>query len=196
MKRLLAIVCVGLICFVSISSYAQVEQQNIKEHPSQEVPKGDLKKAEHPQPGENILQLKMDYVKKNFTLNDEKSIKFWPLYERYLQAERDIHETSKQQLEKIGIERKHGRIDFSQIEDEKIYLYYEHRFKQHESLANNERNFYQEMKKMLSAQEIVEFYRIEREFKRQLFKGAQEKRALERTKMEKLDAKNVEELQK
>jgi len=117
---------------------------------------------------ENVLNLKMEYFKNNFKISDEKAEKFWLLFGEYLKAERKIHEETKKQLEEKGIKKEKGKIDFTKLSDEQIYFYCENQFKQRERLVDSEQKFYQQMKGVLSAQEIAEFYRLEKEFKREL----------------------------
>ena len=117
---------------------------------------------------ENVLNLKMEYFKNNFKVSDEKAEKFWALFGEYVKTERKIHEGTKKQLEEKEIKKEKGKIDFTKLSDEQIYFYCENQFKQREELADNEQKFYQQMKGVLSAQEIAEFYRLEKEFKKEL----------------------------
>lgn len=147
MKRVTFMIILSLISFVSMSLMAQDQGK----------------------PKESVLNLKMEYFKKNFKISDEKAEKFWLLFGEYVKTERKIHEGIKKQLEEKEIKRgEKGKIDFTKLSDEQIYFFCENQFKQREKLAENEQKFYQQMKGFLSAQEIVAFYRLEREFKKEI----------------------------
>ena len=126
-------------------------------------------------PKEDILRLKMDYFKNHLTLNEEHAIKFWLLFDDYLKAERKIHEETKKLLEEKEIRKEKGKVDFSKLTDEQIYFYYENHFKKKERLAENEQKFYRQIKEFLFAQEIAEYYRVEKEFKKEISQEVQKK---------------------
>ena len=182
-----------MVCFVSISVMAQNQPQP---QPSNRT---ELQNANNPRIShisrirEDVLKSKMDYFKSNFKISDEKAEKFWLFFGEYLKAERKIHEETKKILEEKEIKKERGQIDFTKLNDEQIYFYYENQFKQKERLTENEQKFYRQIKEILSSQEIVEFYKLEKEFKNEVSNEFRQKIMMERERIQKIE---VQELQK
>ena len=172
MKKVTLITVLSLICSVSISLMAQ--NQNVKKMDVQPVKTMEGPHKIRFQP--DVLNLKMNYFKSNFKVSDEKAEKFWAIFGEHLKGERKIHERIKKSLEEKGIKKEKGKIDFTKLSDEQIYFYYENQFKQKERLAENEQKFYQQIKELLSAQEISEYYRLEKRFRTEISQEARMKK--------------------
>jgi hypothetical protein len=176
-KRIFAFI-MSLICFLSVM--AQQENFNREKLPTA----NQSRIQQNFGIKEDILKLKMDYFKKNLIVNEKYAEKFWMLFDTYLKAERQIHEETKKLLEEKGIKKEKGIIDFTTLNDEQIYFYFENHFKQKERLTENEQTFYRQIKEILFAQEVAEFYRLEREFKKEVSQESRKKEDMEKGKME------------
>ena len=178
MKKVTLMLVMSLLCSISV----------IAQNPAM-TKGGDLQaNTKIPRDKENVLKLKMEYFRNNFKVNEEKAEKFWTIFDEFLKTERKIHEETKKVLEEKGIKKEKGEIDFANLKDEQIYFYYDNQFKQKEKLAENEQKFYQQMKELLSAQEVVEFYRLEKEFKKEVSQEVRKKEVImEKGKLERME---------
>lgn len=147
-----------IICFsITVNLYAQTHQG-------------------HPQHkrmgGEKMMELKQSYFKENFKLSEKESEKFWAAYKDYQEKERAIHQKCKENMEKNGIVREQGKIDFEKLNDEQLLFYYDSKLETERMLLQNREKFHKTLKEILPPKKIAEYYQLEKNFKRELSKAS------------------------
>jgi hypothetical protein len=124
---------------------------------------------------QSIMSIKKNFIERNLVLSDNERQAFWDLYNPYLKEESEIFEASRALLHKNKIERSKGRIDYKKLSDSQLYILMEDRIATKEKLIRLERRLYDQLKKILSAKTLYQFYQIEGRFKadiREEAKGA------------------------
>ena len=114
---------------------------------------------------QSIMTIKRNFVERNLVLSDNERQTFWALYNPYLKEEAEIFEASKVLLQKNKIERSKGRIDYTKLSDKQLYILMEDRIATKEKLIELEKKLYGQLKKILSAKTLYQFYQIEGRFK-------------------------------
>lgn len=163
MRRLSLILALSLLWVVPfcVNSYAQTSTKGVQTCPAVKFPseKSDF---------QSILQLKYNYIKDNLTLTDAHGEKFWVLYDKYIKDENAIHGVFKKALDGKKITRealKEGKGTEEQIS---FYLNQKMIFK--DKMYQLDKKFYNDAKVLLSATELLDFYRLEQNFKNQCTK--------------------------
>ena len=124
--------------------------------------------AQEPQEQEDcqsIMAIKKNFIERNLILSDSEQQAFWDLYNPYLKEEAEIFEASRALLQKNNIERRKGRIDYTKLSDKQLYVLMEDRIHTKEKLTQLEKKLYEQLKKVLPAKTLYQFYQIEGRFK-------------------------------
>jgi len=114
---------------------------------------------------QSIMTIKKNFVERNLPLSDSERHAFWDVYNPYLKEESEIFESSKLLLQKNSIERSKGRVDYTKLTDKQLYVLMEDRINTKEKLVQLEKKLYDQLKKILSAKTLYQFYQIEGRFK-------------------------------
>jgi hypothetical protein len=114
---------------------------------------------------QSIMSIKKNFIERNLTLGDHERQAFWDSFNPYLKEESEIFESSRALLQNNGIERSKGRIDFKKLNDKQLYILMEDRIATKEKLIRLEKKLYEQLKKILSAKTLYQFYQIEGRFK-------------------------------
>jgi len=114
---------------------------------------------------QSIMTIKRNFIERNLVLSDNERQAFWDLYNPYLKEESEIFEVSRALLQKNNIDRRKGRIDHTKLSDKQLYIVMEDRIQTKEKLLRLERKLYEQLKKVLSAKTLYQFYQIEGRFK-------------------------------
>jgi len=114
---------------------------------------------------QSIMMIKKNFIERNLVLADHERQPFWDLYNPYLKEESEIFEASKVLLQKNHIERGKGRIDYTKLSDKQLYVLMEDKINTKEKLVQLEKKLYNQLKKILSAKTLYQFYQIEGRFK-------------------------------
>lgn len=122
--------------------------------------------------GEKMMKLKQDYLKENFKISDKESGKFWAAYELYQREELVIHQKCKSEMERNGIVREKGRVDFEKLSDEQLLFFFDNQLETEKKLTLNKEKFHHKMKEILSPKKMAEYYQLEKNFKQELFKAS------------------------
>lgn len=145
-----------LLVVLSSSSIAQVVQSNNQSNQAE-------KEAKHKAKREGIKALKINYLKEKFVLTPEEAARFWPIYnaheEKKMLLRKEKHEFRKEIKENKG----GGELTDAQIEvivDKHIDFQME--------LAKEDKFFHEQLKKALPIKKVLEFYKVERGFKKEL----------------------------
>jgi len=114
---------------------------------------------------QSIMTIKKNFIERNLVLSDNERQAFWDLYNPYLKEESEVFQASKALLQKNSIQRSKGRIDYTKLSDKQLYIVMEDRIATKEMLVDLEKNLYEQLKKVLSAKTLYQFYQIEGRFK-------------------------------
>jgi hypothetical protein len=114
---------------------------------------------------QSIMTIKKNFIERNLTLSDNERHPFWNVYNPYLKEESEIFEASKALLLKNNIERNKGRVDYLRLTDKQLYVLMEDKIDTKEKVIILERKLYEQLKKILSAKTLYNFYQIEGRFK-------------------------------
>jgi len=114
---------------------------------------------------QSIMAIKKNFIERNLVLSDNERDTFWDIYNPYLKEESEIFQASKALLLKNNIERSKGSVDYTKLTDKQLYLFLEDRINTKEKLVLLEKNLYEQLKNVLSAKTLYQFYQIESRFK-------------------------------
>ncbi|MDL2326568.1 hypothetical protein LJC67_05790 [Bacteroidales bacterium OttesenSCG-928-A14] len=133
-----------------------------------------------PIPQENacpaIVALKKEYFKKNLTLTDKEAEKFWPIFDEYIEKEHLIHKNFRGVLVKEGIKREKSDFKAEEFPSGKIIIYYEQKLKMKQELLKEEAIFFEQIKEILTAENVSAYYSLEKEFKKELTEMREKRR--------------------
>jgi len=114
---------------------------------------------------QSIMSIKKNFIERNLTLSDHERQAFWSVYNPYLKEESEIFEASKALLQKSNIERSKGRLDYTKLNEKQLYILMEDRIATKEKLIRLEKKLYEQLKNVLPAKTLYQFYQIEGRFK-------------------------------
>ena len=114
---------------------------------------------------QSIMAIKKNFIERNLVLSDNERDTFWDIYNQYLKEESEIFQASKVLLQKNNIERSKGRVDYTKLTDNQLYIFLEDRINTKEKLVLLEKNLYKQLKNVLSAKTLYQFSQIEGRFK-------------------------------
>jgi len=114
---------------------------------------------------QSIMAIKKNFIERNLVLSDNEREAFWNLYNPYLKEEAEIFEASRALLQKNNVERRKGRFDYTKLTDRQLYVLMEDRIHTKEKLIQLERKLYEQLKKILPAKTLYQFYQIEGRFR-------------------------------
>jgi len=123
---------------------------------------------------QSIMAIKKKFIERNLILSDGERKAFWDLYNPYLKEEAEIFEASRALLQKNNIDRRKGRVDYTKLTDKQLYVLMEDRIQTKEKLIKLDRKLYEQLKKVLSAQTLYQFYQIEGRFRADIKQEAKE----------------------
>jgi len=114
---------------------------------------------------QSIMAIKKNFIERNLVLSDGERDTFWNIYNPYLKEESEIFQASKLLLQKNNIERSKGRVDYTKLSEKQLYIFMEDRINTKEKLVLLEKDLYEQLKKVLPAKTLYQFYQIESRFK-------------------------------
>jgi hypothetical protein len=117
---------------------------------------------------QSIMSIKKSFIERNLVLSDDIRQVFWDIYNPYLKEESEIFEASKLLMQKSLIERSKGKIEYKKLSDKQLYILLEDRLATKEKLIQLEKQLYNQLKRLLPAQTLYQFYQIEGRFKAEI----------------------------
>jgi len=117
---------------------------------------------------QSIMAIKKNFIERNLVLSDNERQAFWNLYNPYLKEESEVFQASKALLQINNIERSKGRIDITKLTEKQLYVFMEDRINTKEKLLVLEKKLYEQLKKVLPAKTLYQFYQIESRFKAEI----------------------------
>jgi len=120
---------------------------------------------------ERIKALKVAFITQEMTMNAELAQKFWPIYNKYECQRSDLHEREHSDIENITslTEKEAEKLlnDFQEIENQEYLI---------------KKQLFSDLKKIISAKEIIKLHKLESDFNKKLLKEYRERKEAERNK--------------
>jgi len=120
---------------------------------------------------ERIKAMKVAYITQELNMDAKLAEKFWPVYNQYECAKRDLHK--KEHFESDNIE------NITEAEAEKILTEFLN-IEKEEYGAKKE--LYANLKEIMSAREIIKLHKLESDFNKKLIREYHARKAAERNK--------------
>ena len=114
---------------------------------------------------QSIMTIKKNFIERNLVLTNQERQAFWNIYNPYLKEQSEIFEASKALLLVNNIERSKGRVDYLKLTDKQLYILMEDKINTKEKLLLLDKKLYEQLKKILHAKTLYQFYQIEARFK-------------------------------
>lgn len=167
MKKLLFL---GLSLWILSPTFAQMKQPTERLSLQKEMQQADkeLQKIDKESIEQSIILIKKEYFKKNLILTDKEAENFWILFDKYLEKENQIHKDFRIALEKEGIKREKGEINKEGMDPELVIFYYDQKMIMKQALLKLEISFYEQIKEILTPENIATYFKLEKDFKKEL----------------------------
>src|SRR5680860_67350 len=120
---------------------------------------------------ERIKGIKVAYITQELNMDAKLAEKFWPIYNQYECAKSDLHK--KEHFESENIE------NITEAEAEKMLTEFLNIEKEEYTVK---KELYTNLKKIMSAREIIKLHKLESDFNRKLIKEYHARKAAERNK--------------
>ncbi|HEY9185139.1 MAG TPA: hypothetical protein VIM94_07425 [Salegentibacter sp.] len=121
---------------------------------------------------EKIKALKTAYITQELSLSTKVAEKFWPIYNEYEDKKKDLHKREHMNMdlsnpECISEDQANGMLkEYLDIEKEEYVI---------------KKELFQELKKIISAQDIIKLHKLEDEFHKKLIKEYRAKKDRDKT---------------
>jgi hypothetical protein len=116
--------------------------------------------------GERIKALWVAFVTQELELTSDESAKFWPIYNEFIEKERELQKSKRRLAKKSPSDMSETEVD----------AYFNQLMTVEEQIVALKRSYYPKLKTAIPAGKIIKLPAIEREFKKKLIKLIQEKR--------------------
>src|SRR5690606_17904739 len=117
---------------------------------------------------EKIKAMKVAFITQGLNMDSQKAQKFWPVYNQYETERRELHRRENVDWENIGqiSESKAEEMlkEYLTIEREEYYI---------------KKQLFSDLKKILSAKEIITLHRLESDFNKKMIKEYRSRKAAE-----------------
>ena len=116
-----------------------------------------------------MVQARLEYMKKNLTLNGQENQNFWKVYEEFLNAEMKTMDTYRKNLDKQGIKLGAPGTNKEIIEkltDKQLTYLQEQKFEMRKNILNLEATYYKKYKAILKPHTIQKLYDLEYKYKK------------------------------
>ncbi len=144
------------LLFILFISFYGIQAQNSRD------------KEEH---REQIKAMKVAFITQEMNMDPELAQKFWPIYNRYECQKMDLRRREHDEIKNIET--------LSEQEAEKL-------IKEYQNIENEEyqikKTLFSDLKKIISAKEIIKLQKLEADFNRKLWKEYRDRKDAERKK--------------
>lgn len=113
-----------------------------------------------------VMKLKKEFLEKNFTLKEEQKKPFWDAFDAYAKAEYAAFQKSRAAMHEAGIDRHVSADSIQYLSDKQIIVLYTTRLETRRALLEAETNFLNAISQCLTAQQVNEYFQLDRKFKR------------------------------
>ena len=161
MKKIM-ILCL-LVCFAG-ATMAQVQIESAKKQDTQISKEGHSKCGS--QDCQTVMKLKKEYLKTHFNLDEKQKEPFWAAFDAYAKAEFEAFNKSREIMREVGIDHHVTADSIQYLSDKQIVVLYTTRLETRRQLLEAETEFLNAISQCLSAQQLNEYYQLDRKFKR------------------------------
>jgi len=148
-----------LVGFAAVSM-AQVQSDASKKEPAQTHSKCGSQDCQA------VMKLKKEYLEANFKLEEKQKEPFWAAFDAYATAEFEAFKKSRESMRAAGIDHHVTPDSVKYLSDEQIVSLYKIRLETRRQLLEAESNFLNAISECLSAQQVNEYFQLDRKFKR------------------------------
>lgn len=153
-----------LACAMSLNfAFAQ---DHCKPMPDKNAPHPE-KPQHHREPGSinpMMLKMKKDFIQENFVIESSKKEAFWNAYNNYERSILDAHKAQREFRKANQIPARMNADSLTNLSDETILKYYENNFSTKNLIFKAEEKFFNDMKSILTPQQIAQYYILEKNF--------------------------------
>lgn len=115
---------------------------------------------------QTVMKLKKEFLEKNFTLSEEQKAPFWAAFDAYAKAEYEAFQKSREKMNAAGIDHYVTSDSVQYLSDNQILVLYTTRLETRSHMLEAESAFLNAISQCLSAQQVNEYFQLERKFKR------------------------------
>lgn len=108
-----------------------------------------------------MVELKREYIKKNFVIEEAQKKPFWEAYEKYTAAEMSAYKEMQAQRKALAIP---SRGDSTALTDDQILQKHALHLQTKRKILVASETFFEDLKKVLTPQQIDNYYRLEKRF--------------------------------
>lgn len=117
---------------------------------------------------QKIAAMKKQYFQDSLKLEGNVAKAFWKVYDENCRQEKAIHEKFKAFKEKNNIKTNKGHVDMQKLDEKTAVAFMEEKLKMRVDLTNLEMNYFQKLKEVLPEDKLLEYYRLDKNFKKQM----------------------------
>lgn len=184
MKRVLILSLLAMTFSLPIFAQTPVKVDKAQMSREMSVEKAQVEKTPRMMQGEipkekekeMIMKMKREYIKKNLILTDQEAEKFWTIYDDYMKKVTEINKNFKASLEKEGIKREKGDVKETEMKPELFISYYDRKMKMKHEMLVLENSFYEQIKEVLTPENVMAYYKLEKDFKKEMAEMREKKR--------------------
>lgn len=155
----LMLVCAMLLNFA-------LAQEPSKPMPGQNAPHSE--KMQHPGDPKHhnpmMLKMKKEFIQENFVIESSKKEAFWNAYNTYERSIMDAHKAQREFRKANNIPNRMNADSLTNLSDDVILKYYENNFQTKSLISKAEEKFFNDMKNILTPQQIAQYYILEKNF--------------------------------
>lgn len=137
--------------------------------------------ASHSRDWQKIAAMKKQYFQDSLKLDNKTAKDFWKAYDENCQQEKSIHEKFKAFKEKNNIKTNQGRVNVKKLDEKTAVAFMEAKKKMNADLTNLELTYFKKLKEVLPDDKLLEYYRLDKSFMKQMVaekqKAGQKKKA-------------------
>ena len=111
-----------------------------------------------------MLKMKKDFIQENFVIESSKKEAFWNAYNAYERSIIDAHKAQREFRKANNIPNRMNADSLSNLSDDAILKYYENNFTTKNLIFKAEEKFFNDMKNILTPQQIAQYYLLEKNF--------------------------------
>ncbi|MBR0078306.1 MAG: hypothetical protein IJP72_07910 [Bacteroidales bacterium] len=156
----------AFILMLAMSLNFAFAQNHCKPMPDKNAPHPE--KSQHQrEPGSinpMMLKMKKDFIQENFIIESSKKEAFWNAYDAYERSIIDAHKAQREFRKTNNIPNRMNADSLSNLSDDAILKFYENNFTTKNLIFKAEEKFFNDMKNILTPQQIAQYYLLEKNF--------------------------------
>ena len=149
-----------LLCAVALN-FAFAQEPG-KPMPNQPDPQGN---CDEPKPvNPMMLKMKKEFIQESFVIESSKKEAFWNAYNEYEKEILAAHKAQREFRKSNNIPQRMTADSLSTLSDDIILKYYENNFTTKNLIFKAEEKFFNNLKNILTPQQIAQYYLLEKNF--------------------------------